>query len=252
MSDEEDEGGGIPEWVVTFGDMMSLLLTFFIMLVSMSEIKNEERFQAMVESLRRQFGHDSAAESFAPGPQRPRNAVLEKLATMGRARRTDTHQGGDRVQAPVGDQPRVTAIRPGEQTAVGGPLFFSEGSADLDDDARRQLARTATILSGKPQKIEIRGHAARQPADRAAGPDGSWTLAFARCRTVLGQLVAEGIDPDRIRLSVAGTSEPLYGGEDPRQLERNARVEVYLLTEMPHAQEVVPGNNLLAPEPESY
>ena len=47
---EEEEQAGIPEWVVTFGDMMSLLLTFFIMLVSMSEIKEEKRYQAMVET----------------------------------------------------------------------------------------------------------------------------------------------------------------------------------------------------------
>ena len=47
MAEEEDSGGGIPEWVVTFGDMMSLLLTFFIMLVSLSEIKQEEKFQAI-------------------------------------------------------------------------------------------------------------------------------------------------------------------------------------------------------------
>ena len=43
--EQEDDGGGIPEWVVTFGDMMSLLLTFFIMLVSLSEIKEEETYQ---------------------------------------------------------------------------------------------------------------------------------------------------------------------------------------------------------------
>ena len=48
MMIEEQEGPGIPEWVVTFGDMMSLLLTFFIMLLSMSEMKQEERYQAMV------------------------------------------------------------------------------------------------------------------------------------------------------------------------------------------------------------
>ena len=42
---EEEEEVGIPEWVVTFGDMMSLLLTFFIMLVSLSEIKEEEKYQ---------------------------------------------------------------------------------------------------------------------------------------------------------------------------------------------------------------
>ena len=60
MALEEDDGGGgdIPEWVVTFGDMMSLLLTFFIMLVSLSEIKQEEKYQAMVESLTQRFGYD--------------------------------------------------------------------------------------------------------------------------------------------------------------------------------------------------
>ena len=56
MAIEEEAGPGIPEWVVTFGDMMSLLLTFFIMLVSMSELKEDERYQAMVESFRQQFG----------------------------------------------------------------------------------------------------------------------------------------------------------------------------------------------------
>ena len=55
--DDEDEGGGIPEWVVTFGDMMSLLLTFFIMLVSLSEVKEKERYQTMVDTLQRRFGH---------------------------------------------------------------------------------------------------------------------------------------------------------------------------------------------------
>ena len=78
MAVEEEEGGGgdIPEWVVTFGDMMSLLLTFFIMLVSMSEIKQEERFQAMVESFREQFGHDRSVESLIPGQIRARNHSL--------------------------------------------------------------------------------------------------------------------------------------------------------------------------------
>ncbi len=57
MPIEAEEAPGIPEWVVTFGDMMSLLLTFFIMLVSLSEIKEEERFQSMVEEIHQHFGH---------------------------------------------------------------------------------------------------------------------------------------------------------------------------------------------------
>ena len=49
---------GIPEWVVTFGDMMSLLLTFLSSCwFSLSEIKEEETYQALVDSMRRQFGY---------------------------------------------------------------------------------------------------------------------------------------------------------------------------------------------------
>ena len=74
MAIEEEPEAGIPEWVVTFGDMMSLLLTFFIMLVSMSEMKQDEKFQAVAESFRRQFGHDLSAASLVPGDFRPRNS----------------------------------------------------------------------------------------------------------------------------------------------------------------------------------
>ena len=103
MNQEEDSDPGIPEWVVTFGDMMSLLLTFFIMLVSLSEIKQEEQYQAMVESLRQKFGHDLAQITMIPGKTRPRNSSIAKMATMGRARKLDVMQGGHKSRAPEGD-----------------------------------------------------------------------------------------------------------------------------------------------------
>ena len=64
---EEPEEKGIPEWVVTFGDMMSLLLTFFIMLVSLSEIKDDETYQKLVDSVQREFGYSRSSESLSPG-----------------------------------------------------------------------------------------------------------------------------------------------------------------------------------------
>ena len=58
---EEDSAPGVPEWVVTYGDMMSLLLTFFIMLVSMSKLKDDGRVQAMLDSIREAFGPTSGS-----------------------------------------------------------------------------------------------------------------------------------------------------------------------------------------------
>ncbi len=93
MNDEPDVIG-IPEWVVTFGDMMSLLLTFFIMLVSLSEIKEEETYQALVDSMQRQFGYARTLDALTPGESRPRSSAFKPLATTGRAKKKDTATGG--------------------------------------------------------------------------------------------------------------------------------------------------------------
>src|SRR5690606_15939736 len=98
MAIEEEPEAGIPEWVVTFGDMMSLLLTFFIMLVSMSEMKEEEKYQAMVESFREQFGHDRSRESMIPGETRARGEKLpHPIYSMGRSQKKDVENGGQEV-----------------------------------------------------------------------------------------------------------------------------------------------------------
>ncbi|HOA53996.1 MAG TPA: flagellar motor protein MotB, partial [Thermogutta sp.] len=56
LKEEPSGGGGAPEWVLTYGDMMSLLLTFFIMLAALSEVKKKDEFEMLAEALRRRFG----------------------------------------------------------------------------------------------------------------------------------------------------------------------------------------------------
>ena len=230
---EESSGGDIPEWVVTFGDMMSLLLTFFIMLVSMSEIKEEERYQALVESMRQQFGHDMASISATPGKYKPRNSSISKLATQGRAKRLDVMRGGDKVEAPVGDNSRVRIVRPGIKTAVGTVIYFEDNSAELTDEHKADLAREAVVLSGKPQKIEVRGHTSLRPPGPKSEYGDNWDLSYDRCRNTMRYLVDElGIDGKRIRMSVAGANEPVHIGADPGKLKLNPRVEVFVLDEV--------------------
>ena len=214
------------------GDMMSLLLTFFIMLVSLSEIKEEEKYQALVESVQQQFGYDASRLSIIPGKLRPRNSAIKNLATMGRAKRQDTMRGGDKVKAPVGDHPRVIVVRPGSKTAVGTVIYFEEGSTEIGDAQRKVLEQQAEVIAGKPQKVELRGHTSRRPVDSEDFRD-NWDLAYERCRKTKEFLVNEkGIDSLRIRISVAGPNEPVHMGTDPEQLRLNPRVELYLLDEV--------------------
>lgn len=229
---EEDEPIGIPEWVVTFGDMMSLLLTFFIMLVSMSEMKEEEKFQAMVDSMHKRFGHSASTVSVSPGASRSREAAFRVLSTMGRAKKLDTHRGGAPTKAPVGDNERVRIVRPGSSTAIGTVLFFEDGMHELSEEARLALDAEVAELAGKPQKIEIRGHTAKQLASQANRPVQAMDLAYNRCRHVMEYLVNEHkIPPERIRLSSAGAWEPMYLSSDADKMRKNPRVEVFLLEE---------------------
>ncbi len=229
---DDDQPQGVAEWVVTFGDMMSLLLTFFIMLLSMSEIREEERYQLMVEAMRKRFGHETSVVSMIPGPTSPRNSPVEKLASMGRARRVDTMRGGDRVRAPVGHHPRVRAIRTADQQTLGCEIVFQEGEWEVSEANQRVLRATAQELGGKPQKIEIRGHTSPLPLPADSPFRTHWDLAYARCVATMDYLAKLGIDPSRIRISVAADKEPKHISPDPILRRQNPRVEVFMLDEL--------------------
>ncbi len=231
--EEEDEGGGgdIPEWVVTFGDMMSLLLTFFIMLVSLSEMKEEETYQAMVQSMQQNFGYDMSQLSITPGDARPRNSKVAKLATTGRSRRRDTMKGGAKPQAASGENERVLNVRMGDRTGIGTVVRFQQHQAELSDEARKSIDELIVLLSGKPQKIDVRGHTSKVPI-----PDSDpWTLSFARANVVTQYMLANGIKQHRVRISVAGKGEPLsitVGDKtEATDIQENDRVEIFMLDE---------------------
>jgi chemotaxis protein MotB len=213
--------------------MMSLLLTFFIMLVSLSEMKEEEKYQALVESMRLQFGHTNAQTSLIPGDLRPRNSALSKIATMGRAKRLNTMQGGDKVQAPAGEHQRVVIVRPGTKTGIGTVIYFEEGAADLTDEHRAVLSQQGDVMQGKSQKIEVRGHTSHKPVAGDSGLRDNWDLAYQRSRNVMQYLIQDlNIDARRIRMSAAGPYEPAHIGTDEKKLRQNPRVEVYMLDEV--------------------
>lgn len=213
--DDDNGGGGIPEWVLTFGDMMSLLLTFFIMLVSMSEMKKDEEFKALAESMQRHFGQKSLTTGKAP-----------------RSRTKGSFKAGAAVEAPMGDTDRVRIVRPGKQTAVGTVVFFPNGELELDEKGKADLDAQASQFMGTPQKIEIRGHTSHEMAAQSDSASDSYDLAYERCRAVLNYLTSKhAISPDRIRIVSAGSYEPMYQGS-AEKAKQNPRVEVYLLEEM--------------------
>ena len=208
MPIQEDPPPGVPEWVVTYGDMMSLLLTFFIMLVSLSELKGDKKYQQMVESIMKYMGYRTGPQSVS-GESFPLNSAIEKLKKLGAQTKTGEGKGGIKLPGPEGSDLRVFKSKEGTSISLGGPVLFANGSADLTPEATEHLKSLAVTLAGKPNKIDIRGHCSDQPLPADSKYNDKFRLSYERARSVWAYLQTQGISVDRMRLSAAGDSEPV-------------------------------------------
>jgi chemotaxis protein MotB len=221
---EEAHGEGAPEWMVSYADMITILMSFFVVMFSMAGSKDPKKEEPVIMSLRRQFGRfvGLPASQYIPAG----SPLAEKTAGMRSTPHKDTRNRG-----LVGDHSRVNTVRSGDQPTIGGVLYFDDGVTQLSAEQQRQLQLTFKDLSGKPQKVEVRGHTlTRSQANNPAIRD-NWDLAYQRCYNTMKYLVALGLDPRRIRLGVSAQYEPIYTGRDPLLLEKNSRVEVFMLNE---------------------
>lgn len=218
---------GVPEWIVTYGDMMSLLLTFFIMLVSLSEIKGDSKFRAVVESIMRQLGYNAGPPA-PTGDSFPLNGMIEKLRTLGSHTNTSRGTGGIKTPGPEGKDLRVFRGRDGTSINVGGPLVFAPGSSEVSDEMRKVLKAIALKLAGKPNKIDVRGHTGPDAAVDVEGEPDQFVLSYDRARHVADVLAKAGIERERMRLSAAADNEPLPQSADKKSVQQD-RVEIFVL-----------------------
>ena len=223
---EKPPEAGVPEWILTYGDMMSLLLCFFIMLYAISTLE-VVKVQAAVESLRAGFGYQGASQA----PQaKSANATRPRINSTGRSKRLDVMRGGQPVVAPQGDNPTVTTIKPGEEQIRGGIIRFDFGSDELNEQARKDLDAIYDQLAGSPFKIKIKGHAA--PEEK-----GAYRLAddkaYARAVNVMEYLVEKGLKRRFFEISEVSSHEPLGRTSIAEQANPqlvNSYVEVMLLS----------------------
>jgi len=222
----EEPPAGAPEWVVTYGDMMSLLLTFFIMLVSTSQLKKDDaKFRAMLNAIHQIFGPDSGPFG-APGNSLNEKSLMDKLGSLGDSKTSGLLKGNARQPGPGGRNAPVRSVRDGKLMTLGGPVIFAPFSAELSPQLTSDLDVIAPVMCKHPQRIEIRGHATAEPLPKDSTYRDAFDLSFARARNVAEYLITKGVPRHRLRVSAAGDTEPRTVSRDQTP---NRRVDVFLL-----------------------
>lgn len=219
---------GVPEWIVTYGDMMSLLLCFFILLASLSELKKDEEFQEVVRAVQEAFGYTGGA-GFVPTQESPTTSILKRIDAINLHREKNNRISRADDPGVSGKQTTVKKVREGLQFTIGGRVTFEPGSARLMDQTKAQLDKVVEVIRGQNNKVEIRGHCSNDDLPAGATAAAYWQLSYQRALAVEQYLTdpARGIDPRRLRVVACSNYEPLAQRVyDPAQVAVNRRVEV--------------------------
>lgn len=258
-------------WLTTYGDVVTLLLAFFVMLYAISQV-DQQKFLLFVSGLETPFGNPAVSEglldegtgivgaSFTDEGQGGEDglkgiALLDGLPEINETDETeyDPEKAADAAMlASAADLVQVrNAI---EQALVGAGLgdvveytidtrglvvgiatdgvLFASGSAAFGDSGREILDAIAPTFLEFSNEILVEGHTDNVPILNRAGYD-NWDLSADRALAVLKHLVEQsGLQPHRLSARGFGEYRPVAGNETEEGKSINRRVELVIVAEI--------------------
>ena len=222
---QEDDGGG--DWMTTYGDMMTLLLAFFVLLYSFSTL-DANKFKMMIEGLQGKLGVLTGGKTISSAPmidaglnsQRSGTQQLSNLNT--KVEQYIQDQGlEDDVETKITDK--------GLTVRFTGKVLFGLGEAEIKEDAKDILNNMAEFIKTVPNDVMVEGHTDDLPISNSEFPS-NWELSTARATNVIRYFI-ENDNLDPTRLSAAGYSKykPIVPNENWENRMKNRRVDIVIL-----------------------
>jgi chemotaxis protein MotB len=222
----------LPTWLAAFGDLMSLLLTFFVLLLSMSTMDRNKISEAI--------GSLNGALSVLEGGVKTEVSHLRQQYATPLENQDETADTVNRIAATVietnefvegGGGPAIAVedAEDGFMITLPAKLLFENGSATIvGDDAFLFLRRVSQIITEFPQDIEVsvRGYTDNTPIRATALYKDNWDLSAARAISVAKELVSNGVSPNRVHGAGFGEFRPIASNLTEEGRLKNRRVEI--------------------------
>ena len=233
MADEDckqepcDEGA--PEYMLTYGDMMTLLLCFFVLLLSMAEI-DAKKFEMAASSfqnalngvlesmptvaiheevLRPKLGGDAQNKKIAADAARKILQVVEKDGILKKAVSVKVTEKG-------------VAIR------ISDPVGFKVGSDKIEPKFQGVLLKILGIVKEIPERtIKVEGHTDNIPMKSSRFPS-NWELSAARALSVVKLFYKNGEDPKILSAVGYGEFHPVAPNNTNENRQKNRRIEIFV------------------------
>ena len=222
-------------WQGTYGDMITLMLCFFVMLYDPSEadaVQMAEMTAALSNT------NTGGGQSVSPGKLADLGNVVSSLPSMEKGKHLGTaYKKAVSAFAPdiKTNKITVTSDERGVIITLAGDNYFNEGSAQLDvEDTRDTLMRLVDFFMTpemQKRKFRIEGHTDSTPVAVDSGFVSNWELSTARSANVLHYLADFGINENLFSIAGYADTQPKFSADMPEAKAYNNRVDIIILDE---------------------
>lgn len=225
----EECPAGIPLWVVTYSDMVTLLLTFFVLMLSMANM-DKVKFLAVSQSLQKAFGfHATAQETkfslpVLPSPPKTKFSPLLQQDTTNLYKRIESELKMNKTlqHIDITKKDKDTIV-----LRIKDIVLFDQGEATLNPESYPLLRKISDIVRPLPVTMRIEGHTDSTLLENVTMKN--WDLSVARAVSVLsfynqGKLLSL----DRISAVGYGDEHPITTSTAEKDRKQNRRVDFVL------------------------
>ncbi|MCR6095495.1 flagellar motor protein MotB [Salipaludibacillus agaradhaerens] len=235
---------GAPKWMVTFSDMMTLILVFFILLFSMSVV-DATKFRAIAESFQERAVFDfypSIVPFENPAEDRevkddPFEEEADPFETYLEMDEEEINEQLDSLLEEVVEYleeneltEEITVSRDdrGVVLVLQEQALFETARADIISEAEPFLGKVGALLNEIPNMVKVEGHTDSRPISTAQFPS-NWELSGARASSVIRFLIDESnLEAGRFLAIGYGDTRPVAPNTTPDNLQQNRRVVIVI------------------------
>lgn len=215
-------------WLITYADLITLLMVFFIVMYAMSNV-NAQKYQALASSLKSGFNQNSGTNMITNYKgESILNAMDKKIKEDQALKEVQKKVMEYAKKNNLDESIRLTLNERGLVISMIDNVLFNSGEAQLTIQARSILDHVVNIIDVLPNNILVEGHTDNVPISTERFPS-NWELSTSRATEVVEFLVHRNISPRR--LSAAGYSEyhPVVPNDSDENRALNRRVDIVIL-----------------------
>ncbi|WP_434564523.1 flagellar motor protein MotB [Thermoanaerobacterium thermosaccharolyticum] len=224
--DDEEKKENSERWLLTYSDMITLLMIFFIVLYTISTV-NSQKFQQIAASLGKTFDGTNYVVGQYSG-----NSILDSIKTANNANTNNTIESQlDKLIKQNNLQNMVTykVEERGFVISLNDTLLFDTGSADVKPDQKATLIKIGNILKTMPNYIRVEGYTDDVPINNSQF-HSNWELSVIRATNVVEILVNDvKIDPAKISAVGYGEYRPIVPNDSDKNRQLNRRVDIVIM-----------------------